>query len=81
LYRDPLPSNIQLRTGTVKPVFFRSVTARGNDTAGVDDKARLPIYGAQSPSDDTSRHSVQSTRGTRTSTECVIEAQSASRSS
>ena len=81
MYREPLPSNIQLRTGTVKPVFFRSVTARGKGTTGVDDKALLPIYGEQSPSDETSRHNVQSTRGTRTSTECVIEAQSASRSS
>jgi hypothetical protein len=67
--------------GTVKPVFSLPSTAFGNGTLGVAESARLPSYGEINPSVATSRHSVQSTSGTRTSTECVIDAQSASRKS
>jgi hypothetical protein len=80
-YCSPFSRNIHCRIGTVKPVFFRDKTELGSCTSGVDASARLPTYGEISPSAATSRHNVQSTRGTRTSTECVIEAQSVSLSS
>ena len=81
MYRAPSCSNIHSRIGTVKPVFPLSTTALGNAFFGVADNARFPLYGAMSPSVATSRHRLQSTNGTRTSTECVIDAQSASRKS
>ena len=65
----------------MKPVFCRLSTAPGNGRLGVAESARFPAPGAMSPSVATSRHRLQSTSGTRTSTECVIDAQSASRKS
>jgi len=65
----------------VKPVFPRCSTARGNGRLGVAESARFPAPGAMSPSVAISRHRLQSTSGTRTSTECVIDAKSASRKS
>lgn len=67
--------------GTVNPVFRLSSTARGSGRLGVAESARFPLVGDISPSAATSRHRLQSTSGTRTSTECVIDAQSASRKS
>jgi hypothetical protein len=81
VYRAPFSSSIHSRIGTVNPVFFLFNTALGNAFFGVADSARFPIYDSISPSTATSRHRVQSTNGTRTSTECVIDAQSASRKS
>ena len=81
MYRAPSSSSIHSRIGTVKPVFSLFNTAFGSAFFGVADSARFPIYDAISPSAATSRHRLQSTSGTRTSTECVIDAQSASRKS
>jgi hypothetical protein len=79
--RAPFPSTIHSRIGTVNPVFPLLSTSFGNAIFGVADNARLPTCGSIRPRDATSRHRLQSTRGTRTSTECVIDAQSASRKS
>jgi hypothetical protein len=81
VYRVPFSSSIHSRIGTVNPVFPLFNTALGNAFFGVADSARFPIYDSISPSAATSRHRLQSTNGTRTSTECVIDAQSASRKS